>query len=62
MEVRKNKNKGCQKLTVWKDAIEYYVQTRWIFEEFPWDLKRVLVESREEKRGRGRGFYEQASQ
>lgn len=41
MEVRKNRNRGYQKLTVWSDAIEYYVKTYECFRKFPYDLRRV---------------------
>ncbi len=43
MEVRKNKNRGYQKLTVWSDAIEYYALTQEVFRKFPYDLKRVAA-------------------
>ena len=39
--MRKNRNRGYQKLTVWKDAIEYYVLTCDVFRSFPFELKRV---------------------
>jgi len=39
--MRKNKNRGYQKLRVWSDAIEYYQQTFRIFGKFPYELKRV---------------------
>ncbi len=39
--MRKNRNLGYQKLTVWKDAIEYYVLTCDVFRSFPFELKRV---------------------
>jgi four helix bundle protein len=41
MEVRKNKNRGYQKLRVWTDAIEYYVKTCQCFRKFRFDLRRV---------------------
>ena len=41
MEIRKNKNRGYQKLRVWQDAVEYYVQTCEVFRKFPYELKRV---------------------
>ena len=44
MEVRKNKNRGYQKLTVWSDAIEYYSLTQEVFRKFPYDLKRVAAQ------------------
>jgi four helix bundle protein len=39
--MRKNKNRGYQKLRVWNAAIEYYQQTFCIFRKFPYELKRV---------------------
>jgi four helix bundle protein len=39
--VRRNKNRGYQKLTVWNDAIEYYMRTCITFHKFPYELKRV---------------------
>ena len=45
MEVRKNKNRGYQKLTVWSDAIEYYALTQEVFRKFPYDLKRVAAQA-----------------
>ena len=39
--MRKNRNRGYQKLTVWKDAIEYYRLTCDAFRSFPFELKRV---------------------
>lgn len=41
MEIRKNKNRGYQKLRIWDDAIEYYVQCCNVFRKFPYELKRV---------------------
>ena len=41
--MRKNKNRGYQKLRVWNDAVEYYKQTCEIFIEFPYELKRVAA-------------------
>ncbi len=41
MEVRKNKNRGYQKLTVWNDAMSYYAMTQEVFRKFPYELKRV---------------------
>ena len=40
--MRKNRNRGYQKLTVWKDAIEYYFLTCDVFRSFPYELKRVV--------------------
>jgi len=41
----KNKNRGYQKLRVWNDAIEYYVQTCKVFRGFPYELKRVATQA-----------------
>jgi four helix bundle protein len=38
---RKNRNRGYQQLTVWNDAVEFYVQTCRAFRNFPYELKRV---------------------
>ncbi len=43
--MRKNKNRGYQKLRVWDDAIEYYVQTCSVFRDFPYELKRVASQA-----------------
>jgi four helix bundle protein len=45
MEVRKNKNRGYQKLTVWNDAIEYYALAQEVFRKFPYELKRVVAQA-----------------
>lgn len=39
--MRRNKNRGYQNLTVWDDAVEYYVLTCRVFRAFPYELKRV---------------------
>ncbi len=39
--MRKNKNRGYQKLRVWGDAIDYYAETSRIFRRFPYELNRV---------------------
>jgi four helix bundle protein len=39
--MRKNKNRGYQKLRVWNDAIDYYIETCNVFRNFPYELKRV---------------------
>ncbi|MBU4444493.1 MAG: four helix bundle protein [Candidatus Marinimicrobia bacterium] len=44
-QARKNKSRGYQKLRVWDDAIEYYVQTCEVFRKFPYELKRVASQS-----------------
>jgi len=43
--MRKNKNRGYQKLRVWNDAIEYYVQTYDSFRGFPYEFKRVAAQA-----------------
>ena len=39
--MRKNRNRGYQKLRVWNDAVEYYKETCRVFKKFPYELKRV---------------------
>ena len=39
--MRKNRNRGYQKLRVWNDAVEYYKETCKVFKKFPYELKRV---------------------
>ena len=43
--MRKNKNRGYQKLRVWKDAVEYYRQTWTVFRKFHYNLKRVASQA-----------------
>ena len=43
--MRKNKNRGYQKLRVWNDAIEYYVETCRVFRRFPYELNRVAKQA-----------------
>ena len=43
--MRKNKNRGYQKLRVWNDAIDYYAQTCDIFSSFPYEFKRVASQA-----------------
>jgi four helix bundle protein len=43
--MRKNKNRGYQKLRVWNDAIEFYTQTCAVFRKFPYELKRVASQA-----------------
>ena len=43
--MRRNKNRGYQKLRVWNDAIDYYAQTCEVFRRFPYELKRVASRS-----------------
>ncbi len=39
--MRRNRNRGYQKLTVWSDAIDCYVLTCRTFRSFPFELKKV---------------------
>jgi len=39
--MRKNRNRGYQKLRVWNDAIDYYTKACTVFRGFPYELKRV---------------------
>jgi len=39
--VRRNKNRGYQKLRVWNDAVEYYMESSRVFLNFPYEIKRV---------------------
>ena len=39
--MRKNRNRGYQKLRVWNDAVKYYKETCKVFRKFPYELKRV---------------------
>ena len=43
--MRRNKNRGYQKLRVWNDAIDYYVQMCDVFRGFPYELKRVASQA-----------------
>ena len=43
--VRKNKNRGYQKLRVWGDAIDYYVETCRVFRKFSYELRRVASQA-----------------
>jgi len=43
--MRKNKNRGYQKLRVWNDAIEYYQQTLVAFRVFPYELRRITSQA-----------------
>jgi len=40
-EMKKNKNRGYQKLRVWHDAIEYYNNTCKVFLKFPYGMNRI---------------------
>jgi four helix bundle protein len=43
--MRRNKNRGYQKLRVWNDAVEYYLKTCEVFRKFPYELKRVASQA-----------------
>ena len=43
--MRRNKNRGFQKLRVWQDAIEFYKQTYNLFRNFPFELKKVASQA-----------------
>jgi four helix bundle protein len=45
MEMRKNRNRGYQRLRVWNDAIEFYVENAKVFRRFPIGLKRVASQA-----------------
>ena len=43
--MRKNKNRGYQKLRVWQDAIELYKETYNLFRHFPFESKKVASQA-----------------
>jgi four helix bundle protein len=43
--MRRNKNRGYQKLRVWNDSIDYYVQTCEVFGKLPFELRRVASQA-----------------
>jgi four helix bundle protein len=43
--MKRNKNRGYQKLRVWNDAIEFYKETWQVFRKFPYELKRVASQA-----------------
>ena len=43
--LRKNKNRGYQKLRVWQDAVEFYALTCRVFKSFPYELRRVVSQA-----------------
>jgi len=43
--MRKNKNRGYQKLRVWQDAVEFYKQTYYVFRHYPFELKKVASQA-----------------
>ena len=45
MGLKRNKNRGYQRLRVWNDAIEYYVETSRVFRSLPYELKRIASQA-----------------
>ena len=43
--MRKNRNRGYQKLRFWNDAVEYYRETCKVFRKFPYELMRVASQA-----------------
>ena len=43
--MRKNKNRGYQKLRVWNDALKYDQQTFTAFRLFPYELRRISAQA-----------------
>jgi four helix bundle protein len=43
--MRKNRNRGYQKLRVWNDAVEYYRETCKVFRKSPYELMRVASQA-----------------
>ncbi|MGA3083464.1 MAG: four helix bundle protein [Thermodesulfobacteriota bacterium] len=43
--MRKNRNRGYQKLRVWNDAIDYYQQTFAAFHVFPYEFRRIAAQA-----------------
>ena len=43
--MRRNKNRGFQKLRVWQDAIEFYKHTYKVFRHFPFELKKIASQA-----------------
>jgi four helix bundle protein len=41
----RNKNRGCQQLRVWEDAIEFYVLTCRVFRPFQYEMRRVASQA-----------------
>jgi four helix bundle protein len=39
--MKRNKNRGYQKLRIWNEAVEYYKQTCEVFKKVAYELKRV---------------------
>ena len=43
--MRRNRNRGYQKLRVWQDAIEFYKLTYHVFRNYPFELKKVASQA-----------------
>ncbi len=43
--MKRNKNRGYQKLRVWNDAVDFYMESCNIFRKFPYELKRVASQA-----------------
>jgi hypothetical protein len=43
--MRKNKNRGYQKLPVWEDAVNFYVLCCRVFGKFPYGLSRIASQA-----------------
>jgi four helix bundle protein len=43
--MRKNKNRGYQKLRVWEDAVNFYVLCCRVFGKFPYGLSRIASQA-----------------
>jgi four helix bundle protein len=43
--MKKNKNRGYQKLRVWNDAVDYYTETCKVFTKLPYGLNRVASQA-----------------
>ena len=45
LKMRRNKNQGYQKLRVWEDAINYYVETCKVVRDWSYEMKRVAAQA-----------------
>ncbi len=45
LKMRRNKNRGYQKLRVWEDAINYYVETCKVVRDWSYEMKRVAAQA-----------------
>ncbi|MFC1584070.1 four helix bundle protein [Fibrobacterota bacterium] len=41
----RNKNRGYQKLRVWRDAVDYYVSSSKVYSKFTYHLKRIASQA-----------------